>query len=197
MHFKKLIGKRCFLSPCSSDEAEKWAEWDNDLEVAIPLGDEAYTTYTLEKMREILAEVSKQQSHIFSIVETKTVTSIGRCLLFSIDHVNRQAMMGIVIGEKEKWGKGYGQEAINLLLDYGFNLLNLNNIMLGTYSFNLRAQACFRKVGFKEIGRRREARILGKEKYDVVLMDMLAKEFESPYVSQMIEQEPNQKMDDK
>ena len=59
--------------------------------------------------------------------------------------------------------------------------------MLGTFSFNERAQACFRKVGFKEIGRRRQARIIGSKKYDLILMDMLAEEFESPYVSQIIE----------
>jgi len=186
-YFKKLIGTKCYLSPCSQEEAEKWTEWDNDLEIAVPLGDEAYTPYTLEKMREILNDVSKQQSHIFSIINLETETTIGRCLLFNIDLVNRQATLGIVIGEKEYWGEGFGQDGTKLLLDYGFNLLNLNNIMLGTFSFNERAQACFRKVGFKEIGRRRQARIIGNKKFDLILMDMLAEEFESPYVNQIIE----------
>jgi len=190
-YFKKLIGTKCYLSPCSQEEAGKWTEWDNDLEIAIPLGDEAYTPYTLEKMRDILDEVSKDQSHIFSIVNLETDTAIGRCLLFNIDHLNRQATLGIVIGEKEYWGKGYGQDAIKLLLDYGFNLLNLNSIMLGTFSFNERAQACFRKAGFKEIGRRRQARIIGEKKFDLVLMDMLANEFESPFVVQIIDQKAN------
>ena len=190
-YFKKLIGTKCYLSPCSQEEAEKWTEWDNDLEIAVPLGDEAYTPYTLEKMREILDDVSKQQSHIFSIVNLETETAIGRCLLFNVDLVNRQATLGIVIGEKEYWGKGFGQDGTKLLLDYGFNLLNLNSITLGTFSFNVRAQACFRKVGFKEIGRRRQARIIGNKKFDLILMDMLAEEFGSPYVSQIIEKKPN------
>ena len=190
-YFKKLIGTKCYLSPCSQEEAGKWTEWDNDLEIAIPLGDEAYTPYTLEKMQDILDEVSKDQSHIFSILNLETDTAIGRCLLFNIDQVNRQATLGIVIGEKEYWGKGYGQDAIKLLLDYGFNLLNLNSIMLGTFSFNERAQACFGKAGFKEIGRRRQARIIGEKKFDLVLMDMLASEFESPYVVQIIDQKAN------
>ena len=64
-----------------------------------------------------------------------------------------------------------------MLLDYGFNLLHLNNIMLGMFSFNERALACYRRVGFKEIGRRRQARIIGGKKYDLVLMDMLADEW--------------------
>jgi RimJ/RimL family protein N-acetyltransferase len=58
--------------------------------------------------------------------------------------------------------------------------------MLGTFSFNERAIGCYKKVGFKEIGRRREARIIGGKKFDVVLMDILAKEFESVYVSKFI-----------
>lgn len=63
-----------------------------------------------------------------------------------------------------------------MLLDYGFKLLHLNNIILGMFSFNERALACYRRVGFKEIGRRRQARIIGEKKYDLVLMDMLADE---------------------
>jgi len=163
------------------EEGEKWARWHNDLEVAIPLGDEAYTSYTIGKTQAILHDVMTNQSHIFSIVDLSTDEVVGRCLLFSINQVDRHAMLGIVIGEKEYWGKGYGQEAIRLLLDYGFNLLNLHNIMLGTYAFNQRAIACYQKVGFKEIGRRRQARIIGGKKFDVVLMDMLASEFDSPY----------------
>ena len=60
--------------------------------------------------------------------------------------------------------------------------------MLGTFAFNERAIHCYKKVGFKEIGRRRQARIIGGKKFDVVLMDILAKEFESVAVSRFIEQ---------
>ena len=183
-YYKKLVGAKCYLSPCRLEDAEKWTEWFNDLEVTIPLGDEAYTPSTLDGEKESIANIVKGNHHVFSIVELQTDMPIGRCMLFNIDQVNRAAMLGIVIGEKNYWGKGYGQDAIKLLLDYGFNLLNLNNIMLGTFSFNERAINCYRKVGFKEIGRRRQARIVGGKKYDTVLMDILAQEFESEYVSQ-------------
>jgi RimJ/RimL family protein N-acetyltransferase len=176
-HYKKLAGEKCYLSPCAAEDAEKWAAWDNDLEVTLPLGDEAYTVYSLEKEQESLASVLKSQSVIFSILDLWNDTVIGRCMLFDIHPVDRCAMLGIVIGEKGYWNKGYGQEATRLLLDFGFNLLNLNSIMLGTFAFNQRAIAAYRKVGFKEIGHRREGRIIGGKKYDVVLMDMLAEEF--------------------
>ena len=60
-------------------------------------------------------------------------------------------------------------------------LLNLNSVMLGTFAFNHRAIHCYERVGFKEIGRRRQARIIGDRKYDVALMTILAEEFESVY----------------
>jgi RimJ/RimL family protein N-acetyltransferase len=56
--------------------------------------------------------------------------------------------------------------------------------MLGAIAFNERALQCYKKVGFKEIGRRRQARIIGDRKYDGILMDILAEEFTSPYVQQ-------------
>jgi RimJ/RimL family protein N-acetyltransferase len=189
IYYRKLVGKKCYLSPCSVEDAEKWAEWDNDLEVAIPLGDEAYTQLPLDKTREAIGDMIKKQEYVFSIVELETDNLIGRCVLFAMDKVDRRAMLGIAIGEKAYWNKGFGQDATRLLLDYGFNLLNLNNIMLGVFSYNQRAVSCYQKVGFKEIGRRRQARIIGGKKYDVILMDILAEEFESVYVNKLIEKE--------
>jgi RimJ/RimL family protein N-acetyltransferase len=144
--------------------------------------------YSLEKEKEALADALKRQMHIFAIVDLQTDTLIGRCMLFDVNHVDRKAMLGIVIGEKDYWGKGYGQDAIRLLLDYGFNLLNLNSIMLGTFEFNERAIHCYHKVGFKDIGRRRQGRIIGARRFDVILMDILAEEFQSVYVGKLMHQ---------
>jgi len=173
------------------EDAEKWAEWFNDLAVTIPLGDEAYMPSALDSEREAVSAMIKNREHVFSIVDIEKDKLIGRCLLFGIDQVNRKAMLGIVIGEKAWWNRGNGQEAIKLLLDYGFNLLNLNSIMLGVIAFNERAIRCYRKVGFREIGRRRQARVINGKKYDVILMDILAEEFTSSYVSRFIQQSTN------
>jgi RimJ/RimL family protein N-acetyltransferase len=185
-HYKKLVGEKCYLSPPSLEDAEKWTEWDNDLEVTIPMGEEAYTPYSVERTSELIGNVIKKQDHVFSIINLKTEKPIGRCMLFAMDQVDRRAMFGIAIGDKAYWNKGYGLEATQLILDYGFNLLNLNNIMLGVYSFNKRAITCYKKIGFKEIGKRRQARIIGGKKYDVILMDILADEFESVYVKRFL-----------
>ena len=157
--------------------------WMNDLAVTIPLGDEAYVPYGLDKMQEEIAGAIRGQYHIFAIVDCATDRLIGRCLLFAVDPTNRSAMLGILIGDKEFQGKGYGQEASRLLLDYAFNLLNLHSVMLGAFSFNERALAVYRKIGFREIGRRREARIIAGKAYDVVEMDLLEDEFRQRWPS--------------
>jgi len=93
--YKMLAGAKCYLSPCRLEDAEHWAEWFNDLEVTIPLGDEAYTPTSLEGEQEAIRGILKNNSHIFSIVDLETDQTIGRCLLFNIDAVNRTAMLGI------------------------------------------------------------------------------------------------------
>jgi len=182
-HFKKITGSLCYLSPLSHEDAEAATRWENDLAIAIPLGDEAYTPMSIEKMHEQIDGGLRNQAHVFSIVDLASDTLIGRCMLFSLDPVNRTAMLGILIGEQEYQNRGYGQEALHLLLDYGFNLLNLNSVMLGAFDFNRRAIAAYRKVGFREIGRRRQARIIGSQKYDTIMMDILAEEFTGGYVA--------------
>ena len=187
--YRMLIGEKCYLSPCRLEDAERWAEWFNDLEVTIPLGDEAYTPTSVEGEQEAIRDMLKDNAHVFSILDREMDLPIGRCMFFNVDTVNRTAMVGIVIGEKDHWDQGFGQEAVSLLLDYGFNLLNLHSVMLGTFSFNERAIRCYEKVGFKLIGRRREARIIAGQKYDLVLMDILADQFESPYVKPLLAME--------
>ncbi len=176
-HYKKLVGEKCYLSPCAPEDAEKWAAWDNDPDVALPLGDEAFTLSSLESEQENIARIQKSGEPIFTILDLATDEVIGRGSLFFVNRVDRCSELGIVIGEKSFWNRGYGQDATRLLLEYGFNLLNLNSIMLGVFSFNERAIACYRKIGFREIGRWRQARIIAGKCYDIVFMDMLADEF--------------------
>lgn len=179
MRVVKIKGDKVSLAPVERGDAALWYRWLNDIEVALPLGDEVYSTLTDEAMAGCAESMAKNGDPVFTIVENGAERAIGRCLLFNADRVNRSAMAGIFIGEKDCWNKGFGGEALELLLDYGFNLLNLNSVMLGAFAYNERAVACYRRIGFKEIGRRREARIIGERKYDVVMMDMLASEFRS------------------
>ncbi|MBN1174948.1 MAG: GNAT family N-acetyltransferase [Micromonosporaceae bacterium] len=172
---KKLIGTRISLAPMTSEYADLLATWFNDLEVAIPTGDEAWQTITPDGMRERLA--SSQHDFLIVAHDEAGDTPIGRCLLFAVNHIDRTAMLGICLGDKRHWNRGLGGEAIELLLDYAFNLLNLNSVMLGVFAFNARAISCYRRVGFREIGHRRQARLIAGKYHDAILMDLLAEDF--------------------
>jgi RimJ/RimL family protein N-acetyltransferase len=133
-YFKKMIGKRCYLSPMNTENAEKYVAWLNDMEVAQYLT-VAYHNINLDVERETLERFARQGDH-FAIVDRSNDELIGGC---------------------------------------GF--LNLENIMLNVYAFNTRAIRCYRKIGFKEIGRRRRARRIQGTSYDIIYMDLLAEEF--------------------
>jgi len=185
-YFKKIIGQKCYLSPLNIADAEKYTEWLNDFEVA------RYLTIfsqqiNLQKESEILNNMITKGMQIFAIVDKEKDQMIGNCSLFRIDHSDRKADLGIFIGDKKYWNKGYGSEAILLLLDYGFNILNLNNILLTLFDFNQRALKAYEKAGFKYIGRRRESFIIAGKKYDEIYMDILAEDFTSPYIKEIVE----------
>ena len=132
------------------------------------------------------ARTKETLKHMFMIVDAESDRPIGWCNLFFSIPENRHAMLAIMIGEREFWGRGYGEDAVRLTLDYGFNVLNLNSAELGVYTFDDRAVRCCEKVGFKRIGIPREARIVAGAKYDTILMDIFASEFESPVVEASI-----------
>ncbi len=168
------------------DDAEQYCEWINDAEV------NKFMVFSSHQIgiageKAILEDMIRRGSQIFAIIDKEKDELIGNCSLFDIDHLNRKAEFGIFIGNKTFWGKGYGTEATRLILDYGFNILNLNSIMLRVYSYNKRGIRSYEKSGFKVIGSHREAKIIGSKKYDEIYMDILAGEFESIYIRKVME----------
>lgn len=185
-HYRRLAGTRCYLSPRSDSDAELFKKWDNDLNVILQASMNGYST-PATLTYEDPARAKEMLKHMFVIVDSETDQPIGWCSLFSQVPENRHALLAIMIGEKDYWGRGYGGEAVTLLLDYGFNILNMNSIELGVYAFNKRAIRCYEKIGFQRIGIQRESRIVAGAKHDTVLMDILASEFESPVVKASIQ----------
>ena len=176
-YHKKLVGTRCYLSPPEAEDGNLLTAWLNDLDVTLPLGDEAYAPFSIDNAYDAFRQPADRHEHVFTIVANESDCPIGRCLLFAVDHVNQTALLGIYIGEKSYWGRGYGQDATTLLLDFAFNLLNLHSVGLGVFAFNERALHCYRHVGLRETGRRRQLRLVAGQYYDLILMDILADEF--------------------
>lgn len=179
-YFKKLVGERIYLSPRSSEDAEKFTEWLNDFEVTDYLG-RSGSIITLEAEKEYL-EKNNNPEATFAIVTLDKNELIGTVSLEKIDNINRIATLGIFIGNKEYQSKGYGAEAIRLILDYGFNYMNLHCIKLQLLSFNQRALKCYKKCGFKEMGRIRESKFVNGKYYDTICMDILRSEFTESYI---------------
>ena len=131
-YFKKLLGDRIYLSPLAADEEEieLFAKWLNDFETSDYIGrSNAITTFEGEK--EFLTKKALNNKDIqLAIVTIDENKFIGTVSLENIDYINRTAILGIFIGDKEYRNKGYGTEAIRLILDFGFNYINLNNIKL-------------------------------------------------------------------
>lgn len=179
-YFKKLVGEHIYLSPKHVDDAEKFTEWLNDFETTDYLGrNERVITVAGEKE---WLQMESNDVASFAIVTIKDDELIGTCSIEEINYLKRTGTLGIFIGDNDSRNKGYGTEAIKLILDYGFNYLNLNNIMLQVLEFNERAIACYKKCGFKEFGRRRKCNFLNGKYYDVVNMDILAEEFKEDYI---------------
>ena len=179
-YYKKLMGERIYLSPVSINDAETFAKWMNDFEVTDYTGRSGQIMSLQGEMNYLEGNANPEAT--FSIITLEEDKLIGTVGLERIDHVHRTATLGIFIGDKEYLNKGYGTEAIRLLIDYGFNYMNLHSIKLTVFAFNERALRCYKKCGFKETGKHRENRFINGKYYDTISMDILENEFTESYI---------------
>lgn len=183
-YLKKIIGNKVYLSPkgTSDEEIEKFTQWMNDSQVTDYIGKTSQIT-TLVSEREYLENVAKSdENKNFNIIEMKDNKLIGTLGLEHFNWVERSAILGIFIGDKEYRSNGYGTEAIELLLEYGFKYLNLHSIRLDLLAINERAHRCYLKCGFKDTGCSREEIFLNGKYYDKLHMDILENEFQGEYI---------------
>jgi RimJ/RimL family protein N-acetyltransferase len=101
---------------------------------------------------------------------------IGSLGFTEIDWRNRSSEFGILIGDKTFWNRGYGTEAVRLLVKHGFNTLNLHRIFLKVFENNPSAIRAYEKAGFTHEGRLRQAEFKDGKYIDVLLMSILKDE---------------------
>lgn len=174
---KKITGQRVYLSPLDISDISTYLVWLNDIDTYVYL-DASTQIVTVETEKLFLNNAQKNGDQFFTIRLKDDDILIGSCGLTKIDHINRKAELSrLFIGDKAYLNQGLGSEAIVLLLDYGFRILNLNNISVLCCSYNHRAFKSYTRCGFKTAGRFRQARIINGVKYDEIILDILAEEF--------------------
>ena len=179
-------GNKVALAPLVREDLEKFWYWVNDKEITQYLSDNLFRiihTFEMEKNWLEKALINTPNQIRFAILEVKKLELIGIESIMKIDWYNRHGELGIFIGDKRYWGLGYGTEAIILLLDYAFNILNLNKIYLRVIEYNVRAIRAYKKIGFRVVGRLRNHRFRWGRYWDEFIMDILAEEFKSKHKS--------------
>jgi acetyltransferase, GNAT family len=180
-YYKKFIGDRLYLSPMNPNDVEKYVEWISSPIVSDGMGNTSnILTEAVDK--EFIEKALKNGDKCFAIILLENDELIGNCSIYVKSANDGVAELGIFIGDEKFRNNGYGQESLNLLLDYGFNYLNLNSVYLNVFSFNDVAINCYKKIGFKEAGRLRENYFLNGKYYDVIYMDILKREFKGSYI---------------
>lgn len=152
-----LHGRRVSLRPYahgfSDEELERLKAWASDPAV-LTLAGGSPLEMSYERFRQVfLAQLPRRNTdreQQFAILDERG-EMIGRTGLFSMAHGQDRAELGIVIGDRDCWGKGYGRDAVGTLVDFGFATLGLRSIRLYTFPENRRAQRAFESVGFTRV----------------------------------------------
>ncbi|MHA1680062.1 MAG: GNAT family N-acetyltransferase [Promethearchaeota archaeon] len=114
----------------------------------------------------------------YAMIEQEGGTLIGGVNLSLEDPINRSASLGIGVLDPSNCDKGFGRDALKCILKVGFGLLNFHRIELSVFAYNPRAIHVYGKVGFKEVGRKRDAVMVEGRYHDIIIMDILRDEFD-------------------
>lgn len=165
-----LTGPKVHLRALERSDLGRCAAWMNDPEITQYLLTGRFAI-NAAKQEEWFARMNQGEHHaILAIALNEGGDHIGNCGLHDIDWVDRFATAGIAIGEKSLWGRGFGTEAMELLLSYAFDVINLDRVELSVYEHNVRAHKSYVRLGFVEEGRLRKRRFKGGTWRDEILM---------------------------
>jgi len=144
-----LTGQRVVLREKRLSDAANDYAWRSDPELArydaalpLKLSLPEFMLYYTEQLR------SLKEDRLWFAIDTLDGKHIGNCMYYDLDKNRKQAKIGIIIGDRECWGKGYGTDAVMTLLSHLLGDLNLERVYLDTLEWNARAQRCFQKCGF-------------------------------------------------
>ena len=180
-----IIGERVRFKGVEREDLPTFVKWLNDPEVS--QGILIHHPFSQAEEENWYGEMIKRpvDEHVMRIEVRGPDTAggeqqwklIGSLGFYDIDWRNRSSEFGILIGDKTYWNQGYGTEAVRLLVEHGFNTLNLNRIFLRVFENNPRAIRAYEKAGFIHEGRLRQAEFRDGKYHDVLIMSILKEEF--------------------
>jgi RimJ/RimL family protein N-acetyltransferase len=125
---------------------------------------------------------ANRKGFTFGIETLDTNKLVGIVNLVNVSWISHNGEVGLLaIFDPAGWGKGYGSDAMRVLLDMAFSVLNLHSVYLWVAGFNERAIKFYEKIGFANTGKLREMAYRNGERHDVVTMDILRSEFVEKY----------------
>lgn len=156
-----LVSGKVFLRPFEAADAELYRRWRADADPMSLAGWHERAPLSLAHVEQRIARLADEQGkdhYTFLICLVADERPIGEVMLADIDRVNGSAQLGIFIGEVGEWGKGYGTDAVNAIVDFGFAELRLERIWLNVWTENPRARRAYEKAGFVREGTLRHDR---------------------------------------
>jgi RimJ/RimL family protein N-acetyltransferase len=131
-----IVGERIALGPLRRDLLPLYERWINDFGTIRMIGLPPVPMTTEKEQDWYEGQAKAGDVAPFTTYERETLRPVGNTSLFNIDHRNQSASFGIMIGEREFRGRGFGTETTRLMLDYAFTALGLHNVMLTVFAFN-------------------------------------------------------------
>jgi len=175
-----IIGSKVKFRDKRLSDARNDYKWQTNPELvrldATPLLTTSYPKYLLDYTTVLRYPASIR--HTFAI-ETLDGKHIGNCVYYNINKTQNEAELGIMIGDRDYWDKGYGTDAVISLVNHIFLETNFKRIYLKTLDWNQRAQKCFKKCGFTPCGH------LVRDGYNFVLMELHHKQWEESQKSKV------------
>ena len=172
-----IRGERIGLGPIRADLLTTYQRWMNDLNITRTLG-VPRIPMTTGREQAWLDGALASSDPTFTIYTLDDMRPIGNTGLHDFSPANDTCYFGILIGERDSWGHGYGTEVTRLMLHYAFDVLGIQNVMLTVHADNTRGIRAYERAGFRRIGARRNAICVGRRRIDEVLMDAIPEEFE-------------------
>lgn len=170
-------GTLVYLRPREPDDAATVHAWYEDARIATLMGDPPRSLAQRRQHYDAGLAAQGDGYFLFIICRLEDDVPVGRADLFDIDRGKGSAAFGIAIGDPAMWGKGYGTDAVNALVDFAFGQLRLERVWLDTDADNARAQAVYTKAGFVREGVLRHAFFQDGRWTDDVRMALLREEW--------------------